>query len=373
MTMATEPATRFHLSLNVSNLGRSVDFYRILLGTEPAKRHDDYAKFDLDEPPLVLSLVPRAPGQGGSLSHVGLRVTDNAAIRAVEQRLEAAGIRTSCQEGTVCGYARQNKIWVADPDQTFWEVYVVEEDVGPPSTAERGMQSADLPAAPAGGEANNPQAAAPTPDAEAVWEHFVTQPIPDRIPHADGSLAEVRLTGTLNARLTDDQINMLIQESWRVLRPGGKILTHGLMGDRPFPPGPPSLPGLAALVQRVPEQTEPVRRFRDAGFVSVQYVKLTEEPWFRRDGVELREVKVIGFKPTALEAPTRQVVYRRPFRQAVDDLGNCYPRGRRVPVSAATWELLRQGAAAEQFLFVNPGPAACGLAPERSNEPCPQP
>src|ERR1700683_2821478 len=103
---------RFHLSLNVADLTRSVAFYQVLFGMEATKCHDDYAKFDLDEPPVVFSLTPRAPGSGGSLSHLGLRVPDVEALDAVRCRLEAGGLPTQCQEGTVCGYARQNKIWV---------------------------------------------------------------------------------------------------------------------------------------------------------------------------------------------------------------------------------------------------------------------
>jgi catechol 2,3-dioxygenase-like lactoylglutathione lyase family enzyme len=52
---------RFHASPNVSDLGRSIAFYRALLGTEPAKVRDHYAKFDLAEPLLVLSLIPGRP------------------------------------------------------------------------------------------------------------------------------------------------------------------------------------------------------------------------------------------------------------------------------------------------------------------------
>ena len=48
----------FHLSLNVADLRRSIAFYRVLFGVEPAKCHDDYAKFDLADPPVVFSLVP---------------------------------------------------------------------------------------------------------------------------------------------------------------------------------------------------------------------------------------------------------------------------------------------------------------------------
>ena len=62
---------KFHASLNVSDLDRSIAFYRVLLGAEPAKVRSDYAKFDLAEPPLVLSLIPGRPGAGGNLNHVG--------------------------------------------------------------------------------------------------------------------------------------------------------------------------------------------------------------------------------------------------------------------------------------------------------------
>src|SRR5258707_7312677 len=95
-----ETPVKFHLSLNVSDLERSVAFYRVLFGLEPAKHHDDYAKFELEDPPVVFSLVPRKPGSGGSLSHVGLRVLDDNAISLYRQRLEAAGICTQAQNGT---------------------------------------------------------------------------------------------------------------------------------------------------------------------------------------------------------------------------------------------------------------------------------
>ncbi|MFO0877607.1 MAG: hypothetical protein U0840_09640 [Gemmataceae bacterium] len=44
---------RFHLSLNVPDLTRAIDSYAVLFGQPPSKRHDDYAKFDLADPPVV--------------------------------------------------------------------------------------------------------------------------------------------------------------------------------------------------------------------------------------------------------------------------------------------------------------------------------
>ena len=74
------PAIRFHLSLNVSDLNRSLAFYRTLFGVEPAKRRADYAKFELDDPPLVLSLEPTPRAVGGPLNHLGFRMPDAAVV-----------------------------------------------------------------------------------------------------------------------------------------------------------------------------------------------------------------------------------------------------------------------------------------------------
>lgn len=59
MAAATETeVTNFHLSLNVNDLHRSIAFLTALLGVEPAKKRQHYAKFAIDDPPLVLSLEP---------------------------------------------------------------------------------------------------------------------------------------------------------------------------------------------------------------------------------------------------------------------------------------------------------------------------
>ena len=120
---------KFHASLNVSDLARSIAFYKELFGIEPAKAYSDYAKFELEEPPVVLSLVPKAPVHGGNLNHVGIRVRTSEELVQVQHRLEAAGFKTRREDGVECCYALQTKFWVTDPDQLLWEIYVFHEDV----------------------------------------------------------------------------------------------------------------------------------------------------------------------------------------------------------------------------------------------------
>ena len=76
MSVEISQPVRFHLSINVSDLGKSVRFFEALFGKKPAKQRSDYAKFELDDPPLVLSLEPHAPAGRGALNHAGFRFPD---------------------------------------------------------------------------------------------------------------------------------------------------------------------------------------------------------------------------------------------------------------------------------------------------------
>ena len=50
-------------------------------------------------------------------------------LRDVQARLTAVGARIGVQDDVKCCYARQTKLWITDPDQTLWEVYVLHDDV----------------------------------------------------------------------------------------------------------------------------------------------------------------------------------------------------------------------------------------------------
>lgn len=119
-------ALKPHVSLKVSNLESSVTFYRAMLGTEPVKYKTDYAKFDLNNPPLNLTLeVSSSINPGGTLSHLGLQVESSEDVKQAISRFQQSGLATFEEKNTDCCYALQDKVWVTDPDGTSWEVFVV--------------------------------------------------------------------------------------------------------------------------------------------------------------------------------------------------------------------------------------------------------
>jgi catechol 2,3-dioxygenase-like lactoylglutathione lyase family enzyme len=123
---------RVHLSLNVRDLAQSVTFYQAFLGVPPHKERPGYANFASDNPPLKLALNEKpdlgAAGAGSPLNHLGFQMVALADVQQAKERLLAAGLATWDENDTTCCYARQEKIWVHDPDGNAWEVYVITDD-----------------------------------------------------------------------------------------------------------------------------------------------------------------------------------------------------------------------------------------------------
>lgn len=124
--------SRVQLALNVSDLEAAIDFYTKLFRTEPAKRRPGYANFAVAEPPLKLVLIESREG-GGTLNHLGVEVGSTDEVMAAQARLAGEGMATATEEGVTCCYAKQDKVWVDDPDGAPWEVYTVLADAGAPA------------------------------------------------------------------------------------------------------------------------------------------------------------------------------------------------------------------------------------------------
>lgn len=116
-----------HVALNTPRFEESVRFYRTFLGLEPVKLKPGYAKFDVAEPALNLTLnaSPESKGRGGDLNHLGIQVASIAAVREAAERLKSEGLATFEEADVDCCYALQDKVWVTDPNGYKWEVFVV--------------------------------------------------------------------------------------------------------------------------------------------------------------------------------------------------------------------------------------------------------
>ena len=125
-----ETRARVHVALAVRDLASSTAFYRVLFGQEPTKTRPGYAKFEVAEPPLNLSLN-EAAGQtspSNATAHFGIQVKTIAEVKAMHARLAAAGLPTRVEEQVSCCYAVQDKVWAEDPDGNKWETYVLLDD-----------------------------------------------------------------------------------------------------------------------------------------------------------------------------------------------------------------------------------------------------
>jgi catechol 2,3-dioxygenase-like lactoylglutathione lyase family enzyme len=124
----TVQALKAHLALNVRNVEGSIEFYKKMLGIEPSKVRPGYAKFDVQNPPLNLTLNEGSFRERGALSHLGIQVGSTDDVLQTRQRWADAGLITRDEMQTNCCYATQDKSWVQDPDGNEWEVFVVLKD-----------------------------------------------------------------------------------------------------------------------------------------------------------------------------------------------------------------------------------------------------
>jgi G3E family GTPase/catechol 2,3-dioxygenase-like lactoylglutathione lyase family enzyme len=334
MSESTVPVRKFHLSLNVTDLSKSVAFYQVLFGRTAAKHHADYAKFEVESPPAVVSLVPGRSGAGGALNHVGLCLLDAEELVAIQLRLEQAGHKTLREDGVACCYSKQTKFWVRDPDGVLLELYIFHED-----TDDHGDGHApgdELPAVMGGGSGLDESAES--------WTHHLGEAMELPLTHDHNSLQEVVLEGTMNVAPGTLDLAGLLQEVWRVLMPGGKVTLHGLAGDRALHGAAPALPGPAAAVQHVPDFPSLVPLLSEAGFGNVRFTKLSDKGYFEAEGVPLREVLIEAVKP-GFRSTTKNhaVVYQGPLAVVQDDFGNRYAKGLPACINTHDWQALKAG------------------------------
>lgn len=117
-----------HLNLATKDMTASVAFYSTLLNAKPAKVHDDYALFIVDDPGLELALDLSSSSAQQTDMHFGICVESVADVDSAIERLESIHRVLSVERSETCCYANQTKVWTADPEGRRWEVYTVHVD-----------------------------------------------------------------------------------------------------------------------------------------------------------------------------------------------------------------------------------------------------
>ena len=127
-------ASTFHVALYVKDLERAVAQYTKILGRQPAKVRHDYAKFEIADPPVILSL--NVGGEPGTVSHLGIRYATTDEVASEMTRTKQEEIDLFQQKGTTCCYAKADKFWVRDADGLPWEMYTVLADADAATAAD---------------------------------------------------------------------------------------------------------------------------------------------------------------------------------------------------------------------------------------------
>lgn len=148
----------------------------------------------------------------------------------------------------------------------------------------------------------------------------------------------------------------LIQEVFRVLKPGGRVAISDIICDREVPERLRRDPVLwSGCISGAFHETAFLEAFRQAGFVGAMYDKWEEQPWRVVEGIVFRSVTLVAHKPPATSAAGEvAVLYRGPFAEVRDEEGRVYPAGVRVTVPASVGQRLTASAMGDAMIIISP-------------------
>ncbi|MDH3980696.1 MAG: methyltransferase domain-containing protein [Gammaproteobacteria bacterium] len=203
------------------------------------------------------------------------------------------------------------------------------------------------------------------------WEHRQRREQP---MIADASVDLVISNCVLNL-VADHEKQQLVQEIFRVLKPGGRVAISDIVSDHPVNAEMKQDKELwSGCISGAFQEREFLETFAAASFDAVCYDKWDAQPWRVINDIEFRSVTLTAVRPEQGKetAHTKSLMYRGPFAAVIDEAGDTWQRGQRVTVSASTHERLTQPGYGDAFINLSPGDseACCPPSSDTSQACC---
>jgi len=173
---------------------------------------------------------------------------------------------------------------------------------------------------------------------------------------ADNSIDLVISNCVLNL-VAENEKNQLVNEIFRVLKPGGRVAISDIVSDEDIPVHLKNDAQLwSGCISGAFHEKGFLDTFLAAGFVAVGYDKWDLQAWQVVEGIEFRSVTLVGTKPQGTDCIDRghAVIYKGPYQSVIDDEGHLFPRGERIAVCQRSFDFLLNGPYKDDFIGITP-------------------
>jgi len=181
-------------------------------------------------------------------------------------------------------------------------------------------------------------------------------------PLIAGESVDLVISNCVLNLVADGEKRQLVEEIFRVLKPGGRVAIADIVSDRVVTAAMKQDPELwSGCIAGAFQEQEFLSVFTGAGFAAVCCDKWDARPWRVIDGITFRSVTLTAIKPEVVSDATadRQLMYRGPFASVTDDTGTRWLRGQRQATSAGKARMLMQPAYRDAFIDLSGTQAGC--------------
>ena len=113
---------KLHVSMRVEDFDRATEFYSTLFGLQPSMVRENYAKWDVQDPPV--NFVIESGREGYGFDHLGIQVETEQELDDLASRMKDSGQPYLDVESGTCCFAKSDKAWVRGAAREPWEGFL---------------------------------------------------------------------------------------------------------------------------------------------------------------------------------------------------------------------------------------------------------